>query len=129
DQNSARTCQRRLGVADFQDFGATETLEQNGLQAGFAARKCAPVVEPTRSPYYTARLNGLRPISSTQGRAVFETLKPLPMDAILGIMTLFRADSHAGKIDLSVGVYQDEQGRTPVLPSVKRAEQTILAAQ
>jgi aspartate aminotransferase len=60
---------------------------------------------------------------------VFETLKPLPPDAILGIMTLFRADPNPGKIDLSVGVYQDEQGRTPVLASVKRAEQAILAAQ
>jgi aspartate aminotransferase len=60
---------------------------------------------------------------------VFETLKPLSPDAILGIMTLFRADPHPGKIDLSVGVYQDEQGRTPVLASVKRAEQAILAAQ
>jgi aspartate aminotransferase len=60
---------------------------------------------------------------------VFETLKPLPPDAILGIMTLFRADPHASKIDLSVGVYQDEQGRTPVLASVKRAEQAMLEKQ
>ena len=60
---------------------------------------------------------------------MFETLKPLPPDAILGIMTLFRADPHPGKIDLSVGVYQDEQGRTPVLGSVKRAEQAILEKQ
>lgn len=60
---------------------------------------------------------------------MFETLKPLPPDAILGIMTLFRADPDPGKIDLSVGVYQDEQGRTPVLPSVKKAEQAVLAAQ
>jgi aspartate aminotransferase len=60
---------------------------------------------------------------------VFETLKPLPPDAILGIMTLFRADQHPGKIDLSVGVYQDEQGRTPVLASVKRAEQAVIDAQ
>jgi aspartate aminotransferase len=60
---------------------------------------------------------------------VFETLKPLPPDSILGIMTLFRADPHPGKIDLSVGVYQDEQGRTPVLASVKRAEKAVLDAQ
>jgi aspartate aminotransferase len=60
---------------------------------------------------------------------VFETLKPLPPDAILGVMTLFRADQHPGKIDLSVGVYQDEQGRTPVLRSVKRAEHAIIDAQ
>src|SRR5258706_3590352 len=44
-------------------------------------------------------------------------------------MTLFRADPHPGKIDLSVGVYQDEQGRTPVLASVKRAEKAIIDAQ
>jgi aspartate aminotransferase len=60
---------------------------------------------------------------------VLETLKPLPPDAILGIMTLFRADTHPGKIDLSVGVYQDEHGRTPVLASVKRAEKAIIDAQ
>lgn len=60
---------------------------------------------------------------------MFETLKPLPPDAILGIMTLFRADPNPGKIDLSVGVYQDEQGRTPVLASVKKAEQAIIDAQ
>jgi len=60
---------------------------------------------------------------------VFETLKPLPPDAILGIMTLFRADQHPGKIDLSVGVYQDEQGHTPVLASVKLAEQAVIDAQ
>ncbi len=60
---------------------------------------------------------------------MLETLKPLPPDAILGIMTLFRADAHPGKIDLSVGVYQDEQGHTPVLASVKRAEKAIIDAQ
>jgi aspartate aminotransferase len=60
---------------------------------------------------------------------VLETLKPLPPDAILGIMTLFRADTHPGKIDLSVGVYQDERGHTPVLASVKRAEKAIIDSQ
>lgn len=60
---------------------------------------------------------------------MFETLKPISPDAILGIMTLFRADPHPDKIDLSVGVYQDEQGKTPVLSSVKRAERAVLEAQ
>src|SRR6185503_13728681 len=93
------------------------------------AAACAPVVEPGRSTYYTAAQTGSLPGFSTKGLAVFETLKPLPPDAILGIMTLFRADPHGGKIDLSVGVYQDEQGRTPVLASVKRAEKAILEKQ
>lgn len=60
---------------------------------------------------------------------MFESLKPLPGDAILGIMALFRADPDPRKIDLSVGVYQDEDGRTPVLESVKRAEKAMIAGQ
>jgi aspartate aminotransferase len=60
---------------------------------------------------------------------VFGTLKPLPADAILGIMALFRADRDSRKIDLSVGVYQDEQGRTPILESVKRAERALLEGE
>lgn len=60
---------------------------------------------------------------------MFETLKELPQDAILGIMTLFREDQDPGKIDLSVGVYQDEDGNTPILDSVRRAEQQLIAAQ
>jgi aspartate aminotransferase len=60
---------------------------------------------------------------------VFETLKVLPADAILGIMTLFRADPDPNKVDLSVGVYQDDAGNTPVLECVKRAEAAIFAEQ
>ena len=44
-------------------------------------------------------------------------------------MTLFRADANPRKVDLSVGVYQDETGRTPVLECVKRAEREILDEQ
>jgi len=56
---------------------------------------------------------------------VFDQLKPLPADAILGIMQLFRADEFPGKVDLSVGVYQDDDGNTPILECVKRAEKII----
>lgn len=60
---------------------------------------------------------------------MFETLKPLPPDAIIGIMALFRQDADPNKVDLSVGVYQDETGLTPVLESVRLAERRILEAQ
>jgi len=60
---------------------------------------------------------------------MFESLKPLPPDAILGMMALFRADPDPRKIDLSVGVYQDERGRTPILESVKRAERALLESE
>ena len=60
---------------------------------------------------------------------MFETLEALPRDAILGIMALFREDQSPNKIDLSVGVYQDEHGRTPILECVRRGEQRLLEAQ
>lgn len=60
---------------------------------------------------------------------MFNSLEKLPSDAIIGIMALFRADQDPRKVDLSVGVYQDESGNTPVLECVKRAEQELLAAE
>ncbi|MFN4896718.1 MAG: aromatic amino acid transaminase [Pseudomonadota bacterium] len=44
-------------------------------------------------------------------------------DPILGVAEAFRADPHPGKVNLGVGVYQDNNGRTPILESVKRATQ------
>ena len=38
----------------------------------------------------------------------------------------YAADPRHGKIDLGVGVYKDEQGITPIMTSVKKAEQRIL---
>lgn len=60
---------------------------------------------------------------------MFSTLQSLPADAIIGIMAMFRADESPNKIDLSVGVYQDESGLTPVLECVKQAEQAVFAEQ
>ncbi|QYJ84271.1 MULTISPECIES: amino acid aminotransferase [Shewanella] len=54
---------------------------------------------------------------------MFENLSPMPADPILGLMTKFREDPHANKVDLGVGVYKDEAGNTPILACVKRAEQ------
>lgn len=53
---------------------------------------------------------------------MFNTLTPMPADPILGLLTQYRADSHANKIDLGVGVYKDEVGHTPILDCVKKAE-------
>src|ERR1039458_1333298 len=60
---------------------------------------------------------------------LFQQLKQLSPDTILGVMAKFRADPAASKVDLGVGVYRDLSGNTPVLASVRRAEQEILAAQ
>lgn len=44
-------------------------------------------------------------------------------------MAKFRADSSASKVDLGVGVYRDLSGNTPVLASVRSAEQAVLSGQ
>jgi len=52
-----------------------------------------------------------------------------PPDAILGLNEAFKADSNPGKINLSVGLYQDAQGHTPILDCVKQAERRLVEAQ
>ena len=48
---------------------------------------------------------------------MFETLKPVAKDPILGLMGAFKADGREQKVDLGVGVYQDDHGSTPVMES------------
>ena len=60
---------------------------------------------------------------------MFESIANLPPDSILGLLAKFRADPRADKIDLGVGVYQDENGHTPVMAAVRDAEARILATQ
>ncbi len=57
---------------------------------------------------------------------MFETVQIAPPDPILGLTETFKADSNPDKINLSVGVYQDASGKTPVLATVKEAEKRIL---
>ena len=56
----------------------------------------------------------------------FSLLQTAPPDSILGLTEAFKADPNPNKMNLSVGVYKDETGQTPVLKSVKAAEQQIL---
>jgi aspartate/tyrosine/aromatic aminotransferase len=57
---------------------------------------------------------------------MFETIQTAPPDPILGITEAFQKDPRDGKINLSVGVFKDESGATPVLASVKEAERRLL---
>ena len=57
---------------------------------------------------------------------MFERIAAAPADPILGLADLFRADDRPNKINLGIGVYKDETGKTPVLTSVKKAEQYLL---
>lgn len=57
---------------------------------------------------------------------MFKKITAAPADPILGLTDIFRADARPNKINLGIGVYKDETGKTPVLTSVKKAEQYLL---
>ena len=56
----------------------------------------------------------------------FSSISTAPPDPILGLTEAFLADDRTDKMNLSVGVYKDASGQTPVLESVKAAEQRLL---
>jgi aspartate aminotransferase len=60
---------------------------------------------------------------------MFDTLKALPEDPILGLSVAYKADTNPKKIDLGVGVYKDDNSVTPVMTSVKKAEQFLFNAE
>lgn len=60
---------------------------------------------------------------------MFETFEMAPPDAILGLTEAFNKDTNPDKINLSVGVYKDASGTTPILRCVKEAERRLLDEQ
>ncbi|MCC7264802.1 MAG: aspartate/tyrosine/aromatic aminotransferase [Candidatus Latescibacteria bacterium] len=60
---------------------------------------------------------------------MLEQLSLAPSDPILGLTDAFRKDPNPNKINLGVGVYKDEKGHTPILASVAKARQRVLAAE
>jgi aspartate/tyrosine/aromatic aminotransferase len=56
----------------------------------------------------------------------FEEVPQAADDAILGLGDAFDRDPNPQKINLSVGVYRDSTGFTPILRSVKQAEARLL---
>ena len=60
---------------------------------------------------------------------MFGQLDMAPPDAILGLTEAFKKDPNPKKINLGVGVYKDAGGSTPVLASVKQAEEQILSRE
>ncbi|WWP02644.1 MAG: amino acid aminotransferase [Candidatus Dasytiphilus stammeri] len=60
---------------------------------------------------------------------MFEAIVAAEEDAILGLNEHFSADTRSNKINLGIGVYTNENGKTPILDSVKIAEQKILETE
>ena len=59
---------------------------------------------------------------------MFETLQKATLDKIFVLMAEYAADPRTNKIDLGVGVYKDDKNNTPIMSSVRKAEQRILDA-
>jgi len=68
------------------------------------------------------------PIPLAMKEPMFEAIQSAPRDAILGLNATFREDPRSNKINLTVGVYQDENGKTPLLECVRTAEQRLAEA-
>lgn len=60
---------------------------------------------------------------------MFENLGLARPDPILALIGEYRNDTREGKIDLSVGVYRDDAGHTPIVCAVHQAEQRLLEQQ
>jgi aromatic-amino-acid transaminase len=61
--------------------------------------------------------------------SIFQDIPLAPSDPILGVTEAFNADPRPGKVNLGVGVYYDDNGKVPLLESVKRAEAQLQSAQ
>ncbi|MFV0308089.1 MAG: aromatic amino acid transaminase [Desertimonas sp.] len=59
--------------------------------------------------------------------SVISTVERAPRDPILGLTEAFNADTRPTKVNLGVGVYQDETGTVPLLASVRAAEERLTA--
>ena len=57
-----------------------------------------------------------------QTQSLFHDVPLAPPDPILGVTDAFNADQNPKKVNLGVGVYQDGQGKIPVLRTVHEAE-------
>lgn len=60
---------------------------------------------------------------------MFEQVEDYPVDPIMIGVDYFAADPREDKLNLTVGIYQDEHGQTPVLEAVKLAEQKLVETQ
>lgn len=74
-------------------------------------------------PYFTHSysLNAIR-----IGTSVFAKVPQAPLDPILGVSQMFRADTDPRKVNVSIGAYRTDEGKPKVLNCVAAAEELIL---
>jgi aspartate aminotransferase len=57
---------------------------------------------------------------------MFQGLQQMPADPILGLSAACRADPNPNKVDLTIGIYMDEQGVCPVFEAVQLAQRALV---
>jgi aspartate aminotransferase len=60
---------------------------------------------------------------------MLDLLPRLPDDPILGLAAVCRADSNPHKVDLTVGIYMDEEGVCPVFGAIRSAQASLVAKE
>ena len=60
---------------------------------------------------------------------MLDKLERLPADTILGLAAACRADPNPAKVDLTVGIYMDEQGLCPVFDAVRQAQLELVSQE
>ena len=63
-----------------------------------------------------------------QGNTMFESVAIEPPDAIFGLNEEFKRDSNPEKVNLTVGMYKDAAGKTPIMSAVGKAIERIANA-
>lgn len=60
---------------------------------------------------------------------MFQSIPLAPPDSILGLTAAYKSEPNPNKVNLGVGVYKDASGQTPILKSVKLAEERLLQSE
>jgi len=72
------------------------------------------------------RIEAARPLNQKKP-PMFEHIESFPGDPILSLNEDFQQDPRTSKVNLSIGIYFDDQGRLPVMQAVAEAEAALLA--
>ncbi len=73
-----------------------------------------------------ARTFDLLPSHDDMASPLFASIDLAPKDPILGVTEAFVADKNPNKVNLGVGVYNDDSGKLPLLACVKEAEEEMV---
>ena len=63
--------------------------------------------------------------AQTARRQIWQAVKPVPPDPILGLVARYKKDPNPNAVNLAQGAYRDGEGKPFVLPSVVKAERRV----